>query len=238
MAHPSPALLGLLSSQSKDGSKPPSWQRVRACLASKECQCCGKVFRPWVSPSGRWVKEKLWARQRFCSISCSKRLENPMRQVAAARAMRETLKRIRHAPIRRGGNGRLLPLAHLALLHALGPGWAAEHVVTTGIAPGNGIPRHYKLDIANQETMTAIEVDGATHTPQVIHEADMRKTMFLVSHGWSVFHVSNTRAMFLYSTFTSVDTLLTSLMGFSSTTATSSRTLATACIARSSPTCG
>jgi hypothetical protein len=134
--------------------------------------------------------------------------------------MRRALMKRRHQPIRKGGNGRLLPLPHLALLHALGDGWEAESIETTGVPPGNGIPKHYKIDIGNRALRIAIEVDGVSHAPQEIHEADMRKVAFLASRGWYVFHVSNQRALWLYTTFTSVDTLRTSLMEFSSTTAT------------------
>jgi len=134
--------------------------------------------------------------------------------------MRQTLRRIRHRPILRGGNGKLLPIPQLALLHGLGPGWEAEHVVTTGVPPGNGIPRHYKLDLANPQMRLAIEMDGFTHQTHRVRAADLRKLIFLVERGWSVLHLSNQLALRLYSTSMSEDILRTSLMEFWSTTAT------------------
>lgn len=142
-----------------------------------------------------------------------------MRDPKARESMKRALKLIRHQPIRRGGNGRLLPLPQLALLHALGVGWEAEHVITTGIPPGNGIPRHYKVDIANAERRIAIELDGASHGNREIMAADTRKAVFLVQRGWRVLHISNAIALRLYTTYTSPDTLLTTLTAYLSTTA-------------------
>lgn len=139
---------------------------------------------------------------------------------AARQRMRRTLRRIGHQPIRRGGNGKLLPIPQLVLLHGLGPGWEAEYVVTTGIPPGNGIPRHYKLDLANPQMRMAIEMDGVTHQSHRVRSADLRKLMFLVERGWSVLRLSNQLALRLYSTSMSEDILRTSLMGLWSTTAT------------------
>ena len=143
-----------------------------------------------------------------------------MRNATYRDKMRRTLWKHRHRPIRRGGNGKLLPIPQLALLHALGPGWLAEHVVATGVPPGRGIPRHYKLDLANPQDMIALELEGSTHQSLKVRSADMRKTLFLVEHGWFVLRLSNTMAMYLYSTFTSESTLRTTLAGFWCTTAT------------------
>ena len=134
--------------------------------------------------------------------------------------MRARLKELRWGPIRRGGNGRLLPLPQLALLHALGPGWEPELTVPTRMGRDSGFPTNYKVDIAHPEERIAIEVDGACHHPAERREEDQRKSRFLAESGWLMLRVSNQRALDLYSTFTSIDTLRTSLMGFLSTTAT------------------
>ena len=123
------------------------------------------------------------------------------------------LKEIMHKPIKRGGNGHLLPLPQLALLHALGEGWEAEYVVKVGMGRGNGYPTCYKIDIANPQHKIAVEVDGGSHTAIERRNADQRKAEFLASQGWSVYRVSNQRALDLYTTFKSVDTLLISLTG-------------------------
>lgn len=127
--------------------------------------------------------------------------------------MARTLRKMGHKPIRRGGNGKLLPLPQLALLHALGHGWEAEVAIKTEGGHNNGIyPNSYKVDIGNMEKKIAIEIDGNSHTTLKRKEQDAKKTNRLVFLGWSVYRVSNEKAIELYTTFKSVDTLLTSLM--------------------------
>lgn len=108
----------------------------------------------------------------------------------------------------------MLPLAQLALLHALGEGWESEFSVTTHLCrKTTGFPHCYKLDIANPVKMIGIELDGGSHGSIARRELDRKKTDLLTSLGWCVYRVSNERALSLYSTFKSVDTLLSSLMG-------------------------
>lgn len=143
-----------------------------------------------------------------------------MESDAARRAMRARLKELRWKPIRRCGNGGLLSLPQLALLHSLGPGWEPEWVVPTGKGRNSGWPTNYKVDIAHPEERIAIEVDGPAHGSRGRKVEDRRKNLFLAESGWLVLRVSNRRALDLYSTFRSIDILRTSLMGFLSTTAT------------------
>lgn len=202
------------SSPVTDGEQLAPWRSVRSLLASKVCVRCGKQFSPRrsVSPSGRVnvLDESVWETQVSCSKSCAKKIKNPMSNHQSRLKMRATLKRIRHQPIRRGGNGRLLPLPQLALLHALGEGWEAEYVVKTGKLPG--YPHFYSLDLAHAEWKICLELDGGSHGSLEKQELDRKKVAFLASIDWSVFRVSNERALYLYSTFESVGTLLTSLM--------------------------
>jgi hypothetical protein len=174
--------------------------------------------------------ELAWIKRRFCSRSCSKKAENPMSKNQARIKMRETLRRIRHRPIRQGGNGRLLPIPQLALLHALGEGWESEVAIPTRIPKGNGYPTCYKLDIANAKMKIGIELDGETHAGEKI-AIDRKKIDLLATFGWTVYRVKNSQAMKLYSTFESADTLLTLLKEFSSTTATTSTRPSPACTA-------
>ena len=95
-----------------------------------------------------------------------------------------------------------------------------EHVVVTGIPPGQGIPRHYKLDIANSTERIAIELDGHSHYPKKVAAADQRKVAFLAERGWCVLRISNEVAMRWYTTFTSEITLRTTLAAYLSITAT------------------
>jgi hypothetical protein len=128
--------------------------------------------------------------------------------------VRAKLREIRHKPIKRGGNGQLLPLPQLALLHALGEGWESEVAVPTLVKRtlGCGFPTNYKIDLANKEKLVGIEVDGPSHDSPKARELFQKKKSHLSSLGWSLYRVSNERALQLYSTFTSADTLLTLLM--------------------------
>lgn len=211
------------SSPTGDGSAPSTWM-VRSRTTSKPCAFCGKVFSPnrWTSVQGeeRVIKEKSWHKQTCCGQSCAKKLANPMSKNQARLKMKATLRRIRHRPIKRGGNGQLLPLPQLALLHALGEGWESEVAVPTGMDRFSGYPTCYKIDLANKATKVGIEIDGGSHMTFERRDQDAKKMRFLATVGWSVYRVSNEEALRLYSTFTSTDTLLTSLAGGSSITAT------------------
>ncbi len=56
-------------------------------------------------------------------------------------------------------------------------------------------PTHYKVDIANQDLMIAIEVDGRSHTwPERIKQ-DQRKEHVLSLLGWKVLRFSNTEVL-------------------------------------------
>jgi hypothetical protein len=199
------------------GRKPGSWAGDRVFLESKLCALCGKEFRPWMvwkrKPKTISIQiERGWNAQLCCSQSCAKKLKNPMSNSASILKMKAKLKEIRHRPIKRGGNGQLLPLPQLALLHALGEGWEAEFPVATKMRHlKTGMPTCYKIDLANKEKMIAIEVDGTSHCPILVKSRDVKKTDFLVSQGWSVYRVSNAKALELYTTFKSQDTLLTLL---------------------------
>ena len=202
------------SLQQEDGLKHRTWAWDRMFSAKKDCVHCGKEMSPKIFPNGAPQSEKSWNETNFCSISCSKKHANPMSKNATRLKMRETLLRIKHAPISRGGNGRILPLPQLALLHALGEGWQAEVAIPTRMARDSGYPTNYKLDIANSEMKWGIEIDGASHNGIRNKELDLKKTEFLATLGWKVSRLTNEQAMNLYSIFTSLDTLLTSLKEF------------------------
>jgi hypothetical protein len=213
MAVASLAQSGIQSLQSPAGSPPESWQSVRSLSAKKMCGVCGAEFRPlrWNNSRGTQVTaESRWNAQTTCSKSCSKKLLNPMRDMEARQKVRAKHLASGHRPIQRGGNG-VLTVPQESLLAILGDGWEAEHSVATG-RRGAGYPTNYKIDIANRIRMIAIEVDGKSHGLAARKAGDAKKTAFLASRGWSVYRVSNTRALSLCSTCTSADTLLTSLM--------------------------
>jgi hypothetical protein len=126
--------------------------------------------------------------------------------------MQRTLKRIGHKPPIIWGNGHGLTVPQQKLLDVLGDGWVAEYPIKTGMGHGNGIyPNSYKADLANPAKMIVIEVDGGSHGTLARQAEDRKKDALLAQLGWRVFRVSNAKALKLSTTYTSADTLLTSL---------------------------
>jgi len=165
------------------------------------------------------MKENLWTKQRYCSISCSKIHDNCMRSPVVRAKVSRTLKSKGYAPVIRGGNGTLTD-PQMKLLNRLGGGWVPEVVVPVPNYRTHSLPKNLKIDIANRQLHIAIELDGASHRSPSRRAKDSRKTLFLARRGWCVLRITNERANELSSIFMSPDTLLTSLMAFWSTTAT------------------
>ena len=206
------------SSPKTAGAKLGAWRTDRMFLAFKTCPACGETFKPWAKfgEDGKVISampEPAWNKQNYCSVRCAKKFSPTVLDAQARKKISNRLKEIRHKPIKRGGNGQLLPLPQLALLHALGDGWIAEHPIKTHAGHRNGVyPNAYKVDIVNIEAMIAIELDGGSHGSLERQELDRKKVEFLAGLGWRVYRISNEKALYLYSTFKSVDTLLSSLM--------------------------
>jgi len=203
------------------------WRSARIHSARKICLCCGGVFRPWIKTDrhGNMVsyqKEGDWKRQRFCSISCAKKVENAMLRPAVREKLSRTLRKIGHAPPCRGGNGKLTA-PQKQMLHRLGPGWQAEFAVPTRRPRTKGAPTCIKLDIVNPKLRIGIELDGPSHRTLRGRESDQRQMAFLLRNGWRILRISNAKALCLSSTCKSADTLLTTLLGFLHTTVTCSR---------------
>ena len=178
---------------STGGCRPGSWRSERVFSASKMCENCGEVFRPWIKrdPLGAVIsvmQPGQWAEQRFCSISCSKRKENAMSNPNARTKMAHTLKQIGHKPKTRGGNGAGLTWHQAVMLEILGKDWIAEYPFPTKISKRNGYPTCYKIDIANPKLMIGIELEGNSHKGKRAAE-DAKKDALLVSFGWQTFRV-------------------------------------------------
>jgi hypothetical protein len=217
MAKSSAAPKTTRSSPLKGSSKPGSWKSELIFSAKKTCEHCGAEYRPWMKldEHGNLIsgmKPGLWKKQRFCSISCSKKHENPMVDPVAVAKMTATLKRIGHQPKERWGNGCGLTRAQEKVLKILGEGWIAEHPVPSEMPRGSAHPTVYKIDLANPQLMIGIELDGNSHAGKRKAE-DERKDARLEELGWRIFRVKNRRAESLCLIFKSPDTLLTSLMG-------------------------
>ena len=98
------------------------------------------------------------------------------------------LREIGHRPKTRGGNGKPIPVPQRMLADALR--WPTEVVVKTGT-----LPHCYKIDVADEETKTAVEVDGGSHGSAARREQDRRKDKILAGLGWTVLRFSNRRVM-------------------------------------------
>lgn len=101
------------------------------------------------------------------------------------------LKAAGHRPKVRGGNGCGPTKPQKMMADVLGYGWEIEHVIPVGKGKAAGWPTHYKIDLANVEILTAIEIDGGSHCALDRQEQDRRKDAFLGSIGWKVLRFSN-----------------------------------------------
>lgn len=137
-----------------------------------------------------------------CSIYCqgvlhSKRMidKNPMRNIETRKKVSDTLKRIGHKPIKQGGNGRGNTIEQQLLYNELikiHKSFVCEFIFKTkGLNKEKKYSNHYKIDIASEELMIAIEVDGASHKSLKVKECDKKKTNLLASQGWKVLRLSN-----------------------------------------------
>jgi very-short-patch-repair endonuclease len=57
------------------------------------------------------------------------------------------------------------------------------------------MPKRYSIDLANPETMTAVEIDGPSHNSPKRRDSDRRKDSALRALGWSVLRFSNQEVM-------------------------------------------
>ena len=72
-------------------------------------------------------------------------------------------------------------------------GFVGEYIQPTGTR--EFYPTHYKIDLADRATMTAVEVDGSSHTALERKAQDRKKDSFLTSLGWKVLRLSNIQVM-------------------------------------------
>lgn len=71
-------------------------------------------------------------------------------------------------------------------------GFIPEYVVKTfGHNTDYKVPSSYKIDFANPDTMTAVELDGASHVAMNKSDLDNKKTQVLQSLGWNVIRVKH-----------------------------------------------
>ena len=194
------------------------WKQ-EALTTGKKCQCCGMEMHPAFF-NGKPVSRKIWERTHFCSISCARKVDNPMFRPGIAEKVSRSLKEIGHFPKQQGGNGRELTKPQKALAEAL-DAQTEYPVLTTQTQREMGAPHCYKLDVAIPSMKLAFQLDGNSHSAKKTREADRNTRRWLAESGWSVLHISNSKALVLCTICKSKDTLLTTLTESWFTTATS-----------------
>lgn len=121
---------------------------------------------------------------------------NPMHSEASRARMSATLKSIGHKPTTRGGNGHPPTFPEAIIAQALG--WLTGVTVRTNTTRGSGLPSHYKLDVADPESLMCVEIDGGSHCTLVRKAQDQKKETFLRGLGWKVFRVTNKQVLTEY----------------------------------------
>jgi hypothetical protein len=125
------------------------------------------------------IKEK----KRFADL-------NPMSNPEVREKVSRILKRMKHGPSVRGGNGKGLTVPQKIMLDALGDGWVTEFPLSWENHKA-GYPSHYKLDLANVERKVNIEVDGFSHQEMIRKGQDKKRDALLRSLGWTVLRFWN-----------------------------------------------
>lgn len=118
---------------------------------------------------------------------------NPMTNQATRQKVSKTLSAMGHQPKIRGGNGKGNTEPQKKLANALG--WKTEVVIKTQMPRDSGYPSCYKADIANEDLLIAVEVDGGSHSSRKRQAQDRKKDRFLRSLGWKVFRFTNRMVM-------------------------------------------
>jgi hypothetical protein len=146
--------------------------------------------------SDEWVKIKMSrvmseTNRKYASERMKK--NNPMKRESVRKKQKAALRRIKHRPPTRGGNGRPATDAEVMLHKMLHPmGFKLQTIVKTGGPhPPGGYPNHYKIDCGNKRLKIAIEADGYSHNSLSRQAQDKKKEDFLRKNGWSVFRFRN-----------------------------------------------
>lgn len=161
-------------------------RKIDTFRSSGRTYCSDTCRDTWVS---RNASERM-ARTNRQYASERMRRNNPMHRPESREKMSGTLRRIKHKPRARGGNGSGPTEPQRRLAEFLG--WPMEVVVP----PGDGErPYHYKLDIAHPSMKVCVEVDGGSHCSLERQASDRRRDARLSSLGWLTFRFSNQEAM-------------------------------------------
>lgn len=113
-----------------------------------------------------------------------------MRNASVRRKVGNTLSKMGHGPIERGGNGTGPTKAEAIILNAF-PSASWNLAVKTG--GGIGYPSNYKIDVAFPVIRLAVECDGNSHNALARQFQDRKKEAKLRELGWLVLRLSNKR---------------------------------------------
>jgi hypothetical protein len=127
-----------------------------------------------------------------------------------AEKVSHALKRMGHKPMIHGGNGTSLTTPQQVLAEILSA--ETEYPVTTTKKQRHaGASNCYKLDVAIPFLRLGIQLDGGSHFAKKIRKTDKRIREWLAELGWSILHISNSKALVLCTICKSRDTLLSML---------------------------
>ena len=113
---------------------------------------------------------------------------NPMSNPETRAKASVTLRKMKHKPSERGGNGHGMTLPQQIMMDALSGNWIPELAISLGKRKQN-FPTCYKVDLGNIDLKIAIEIDGNSHYSRL--EKDKKKDLMLVSLGWKVLRFWN-----------------------------------------------
>ena len=146
-------------------------------------RACSTEYRRRVSSATMAKTNRVHASERMTR-------NNPMHDDETRERMAATLRRVKHRPKVRGGNGHPITEPQRVLAEMLG--WPTE----VSIAPSDGMrPYHYKADIAHPTMKVCVEVDGGSHQARDRQEQDQRRDARLAACGWITLRFSNRAAM-------------------------------------------
>ena len=190
-----------------------AWELKRKPKKHRRCGVCRKWFIPKSSKDQRFCGHSCSAKWRnalphikklcikvlrkarkmnagrpnlFASIRML--LDNPAWRPEVAEKIRK--KNLGRKLVARGGNGKLT-VAQVKLSKALKLPTEFS-IPTMAIAKKfERVPPKYGVDIADEKSKTAIEVDGMAHRTARIKALDLKKTEVLAALGWSVIRFTN-----------------------------------------------
>tara|TARA_Y100000296_G_C5059076_1_gene198834 strand:- start:118 stop:681 length:564 start_codon:yes stop_codon:yes gene_type:complete len=113
---------------------------------------------------------------------------DPMKDPEVRKKVSLILRKMKHKPSVRGGNGHGMTLPQRIMKDALLDNWIPEYAISLGKRQ-QGFPTCYKVDLANLDLKIAIEVDGTSHFSR--KEKDKKKDAKLASLGWKVLRFWN-----------------------------------------------